>query len=401
MLPIKIDSRFRRILNFISTIAWTLSLAAYFFQFPFSWASSWILPFFFVFLLTQVPNIRLPQSKPLRILLLIYGLYLLVEAIRSVFLGVSLDRIIRFFAILLLIPLCCMVRPKVFQRHLRILTFLAVGKALLLIAIAFNLLVVGSHDAIRAWLYEHNRGDIYLLHGLPYVQVHGNALLIVAFMVECMHHRRLTKQGALILVGVLCAGNFAFILGLAAFVCYLLWLYIVPKIKSGEINLRKTLIIAGICAVPALAYFILKVIEKSAVSNAVRMDQFKILLDTNLLWGRGLGSFIEASTSFVSYSGEIYYELQTLYIVNQIGFVGIALYFFISLHAVSKRGKHTLVVYLIYLLYSFWNPYCFDATQLISCFAILNMLPLGGNNDQSSYHYLLPGCFRGEKRGGN
>ena len=398
MLPIKVDSRFRRILNFIGIIAWTLALFAYFFQFPYAWLSSWILPFFFVFLATQFVNIRLPKSKPLRILLMCYALYLCVEAIRSVVLGVALGRIIRFLAILLLIPMCCMIRPKAFQRHLRILSFLATGKAVLLIAIAFNLLLVGNHDAIRAWVTTHNRGDIYLLHGLPYVQVHGNALLMVSFMVDCMHNRKLTKQGALILAGILCAGNFAFILGLAGFGCYLLWLYLVPKIKAGKIDLRKLMITAGICAIPAAAFFIYKVIEKSAVSNAVRISQIGILLDTNLLWGSGLGSIIEATTKFITYSGDIYFELQTLYIINQIGFVGIGLYFFISLHAVSKRSKSTLIVYLLYLLYSFWNPYCFDATQLISCFAILNMLPQGGNDDQSSYYYLLPGYFRGEKR---
>lgn len=399
MLSIGFGSNFRRITNFIGTVAWTLSLVAYFFQFPFSWASSWILPFFFVFLLTQLVNIQLPKSKSLRILLGIYALYLTVEAIRSMILGVAFSRILRFFVILLLIPLCCMIKPKAFKQKLRILSFLAAVKAVLLIAIAFNLLVVGRHDAIRAWVTTHNRGDIYLLHGLPYVQVHGNALLIVAFMVDFMHNRRLTKQGALILAGIFCAGNFAFVLGLAAFGIYLLWLYLVPKIKAGKINLRRTLITAGICAIPTIVYFVYKVIEKSAVSNVVRIDQIKILLDTNLLWGRGLGSVIEATTKLVTYSGEIYFEMQTLYIINQIGFVGIGLYFFITLHAVSNRGMPTMIIYLFYLLYSFWNPYCFDATHLISCFAILNMLPLGGNHDQSSYYYLLPGYFRGEKRG--
>ena len=398
MLPIKVDSRFLRISNFIGIVAWTLSLAAYFFQFPFSWASRWILPCFFVFLATQIANIRLPENKILRRIIAIYIIYLCVEAIRSVVLGVSFGRIARFFVILLLIPLCCMIRPKFFKRHLRILTYLATIKAILLIVIAFNLLVVGNHEAIRAWVTTHNRGDIYLLHGLPYVQVHGNALLMVAFMVDCMHHRRLTKQGALILVGILCAGNFAFILGLGGFAAYSLWAYLVPKIKAGEVNLRKLIITASICAIPAIIYFIYKIIEKSSVSNVVRLDQIKFLLDTNLLWGRGLGSIIEVTTSIATYSGDIYFELQTLYIINQIGFVGIALYFFISLHAVSKRGKSTLIVYLLYLLYSFWNPYCFDATHLISCFAILNMLPFGGNDDQSSYYYLLPGYFRGKKR---
>lgn len=399
MLPIKVDSRFRRTINFIGIVAWTLSLIAYFFQFPFSWASNWILPCFFVFLATQFVNIRLPKSKNLRILLFLYALYLFVEAIRSIVLGISLGRIIRFFMILLLIPLCCMIRPKAFKRHLHILTFFASVKAVLLIVIAFNLLVVGRHDAIRAWVFVHNRGDIYLLNGLPYVQVHGNALLMVAFMVDYMHNRRLTKQGGLILAGILCAGNFAFVLGLGGFGVYLLSLYLLPKIKAGIINIRKTLITAGICAIPIAAFFIYKIIEKSAVSNVVRIDQIGILLDTNLLWGRGLGSFIEAVTPLVTYSGDIYFELQTLYIINQIGFIGIGLYFFLSLHAVSRRGKPTLIVYLLYLLYSFWNPYCFDATHLISCFAILNMMPLGGNDDQSSYYYLLPGHYRGEKRG--
>lgn len=69
----------------------------------------------------------------------------------------------------------------------------------------------------RAWAQSSNVGDIYILNGVPRIQLVGNALLLVGFMIEVCRKNRITLVSAVLLFGVLAAGNGAFILGIAIF----------------------------------------------------------------------------------------------------------------------------------------------------------------------------------------
>ena len=80
----------------------------------------------------------------------------------------------------------------------------------------------------------------------------------------------------------------------------------------------------------------------------------------------------------------MYFEMQTLYIINQIGIVGILLFYSLVFVNVKKQGIEKVIVYVIYLIYSFWNPYCFDTTQIIATILIINVSTKELENIESS-----------------
>jgi hypothetical protein len=114
---------------------------------------------------------------------------------------------------------------------------------------------------------------------------------------------------------------------------------------------------------------------KKVISNATRTDQAKVLLTTgNIISGNGFGTSIHSVTKFRDYTDDIYFELQTLYIINQIGLIGYFLFMLCTIYIFYNHNKRMLPVYIIYLLYTFWNPYCFDTTHMVAAFF------LTGNN---------------------
>ena len=262
----------------------------------------------------------------------------------------------------------------------------------MIITIALYLVYTQNHDYIRNWVTMNGLGDIYLLGPLsPKVQVHGNALLVMAFIISYMKDKGFSKVNIILLLGVLFAGNFAYYLGLALFfVCKGVLLgYKWLKQKNKKIVILLITFIIGI--IISIPYIQSTIKLKSEFSNAVRFEQAEMLLDTNALIGNGIGHSISKTTEFRKYDGDIYFELQTLYIYNQLGIIGIILFYITVLSQFfDKKGK--LIIYLIYLFYTFWNPYCFDTTQMIVTIIVMNcdFIERIFNNDKSINNNIQP-----------
>jgi len=374
----------------LGTIFWTAAVCAYFFQFPFSFLSSLITPCLALYFLTQLPNLYVPKNKCFVIGAIAYFAFIAFCAVRSLILGIPFSRIFRFAVILIEVPLFCFIKDPQFTHKRQIFLICAVLKSVMLILITVMMLCWGDYSPFRIWARVNQFGDIYILNGVPKVQVHGNALLIMAFFTDFLQSKRLNLCNIVVLIGVLLAGNFAFFLALGLFVLWLGRNWAVKIIKNnryGKHIIAAILLIAVIITVP---YLIGKLNEKSEFSNATRIDQAAVLLDANPVIGDGLGYIVRAVTPTRVYDGDIYFELQSLYIYKQIGLIGIGLFYFITVYAVAHRGKNRLVLYLIYLAYTFWNPYCFDVTQIIAIILILNTAKLGAGHEKSAYYRLLP-----------
>lgn len=67
---------------------------------------------------------------------------------------------------------------------------------------------------------KYGAGDIYILNGIPRVQILGTSIFVTLFICEFMKERRLTFYGALMAVTALAAGNSAYVLGIFAFVVF-------------------------------------------------------------------------------------------------------------------------------------------------------------------------------------
>ena len=48
------------------------------------------------------------------------------------------------------------------------------------------------------------------------------------------------------------------------------------------------------------------------------------------------------------------------------------LFYALVFRPIWKTGKRETILFLIYLLYTFWNPYCFDSTEMIVILMLIN-----------------------------
>lgn len=348
------------------------ALFSYYFQCPFAYLSRFIIPFTFAFILLESNNLHF-KKYGYQPFLYFYIVFLNVLFIFSILKGTELSRILRFYLILLAIPICFAVKDQEFEAGEKLFIYLAFAKSVMLIGIAVWLLWSQDYEPFRNWARIHNFGDIYILQGIPRVQVKGNALLLVAFMLDYLKKRRLTISSIIVFLGILAAGNFAFILGLGAFFGYRMVAVLFSN--RGRKRFQKiAIILFGIIGLAIIIpYANNQKVLKSAYSNKVRIEQAKILLDTNILTGNGLGYSVTTDNELLEkYNNSLYYEMQTFYIFNQIGLLGIIPFYIITLWPAYKNGKQKFWIYLIYLFYSFWNPYCFDTTQMLAIIAIVN-----------------------------
>ncbi len=78
-----------------------------------------------------------------------------------------------------------------------------------------------------------------------------------------------------------------------------------------------------------------------------------------ILFGQGLGNKIDIKTQWKDYSDNIYYELQSLYIMNQVGILFFTWFVIINI-LLSKyfiKYKILLIAYVSYIFYALFNPY--------------------------------------------
>jgi hypothetical protein len=211
----------------------------------------------------------------------------------------------------------------------------------------------------------------------------GNALLPFAFFVSFIYYQKKLRILMLFIfiLAILCAGNFAFLLAILLF-SGLYYIYIKRwTLKKIVINGFLGIILLSVIAVPSYTYFA-KIIEKKAISsNPTRIDQGNVLINnmaeglSTILFGQGLGNKINVKTQWRDYSHSIYYELQALYIMNQVGIIFFS--FFILLNLLLSiffiKYKVLLIAYASYIFYALFNPYFFDTNHIVVIIVLLSL----------------------------
>lgn len=370
-----ITIRYKQIVLWIGLISWSLMIGCHYFQVPFKNISAFIAPSAFIFLLTKIKRFRFRERLVYPFIFCIYFIYASFSLIYGLISGNPFAIGMRFFLILLAIIFYSSIFEGSFEKEYKIFKFLSVCKVFYLFSIFIIVLITGNILHWREWARSNVFGDVYynqtFLIKIPMVQLKGNALLVVAFMVDYIRNKRFTKYNVLILFGVLIAGNFAYIAALVLFFGILMILFLN---KGNYMTFKKLAIIILLIVgmILALIYTYSQFEIKGQYSNLVRNEQASLLLNANPFIGEGLGNVLEIKTKFRDYTGDISFELMTLYIFNQIGIIGLALFYYLTLFPVMKRGNQCIFIYSIYLFFTFWNPYCFDTTQMMALMVILN-----------------------------
>jgi len=312
-------------------------------------------------------------------------MYLLLMIIYSLYLLNEIPHIIRFSLILFLIQIAYFLKPN--YRYIEIFILFLSIQALFIIG--FELYLILNYDLknympIRYFFREQGWGDVYTYDGVLWkIQIKGTALLTFGFFVIIIYYNGIKKYilASIFLLSILFAGNFAYILGVLFFssLYYLFsrrW-----TVRKMVLDMVSIFILTLIFSIPVFNY-LMEVIEmKSEMSNKVRADQVEILIsDLNennrtIIFGKGLGNTVNIKTKWRDYSDQVYYELQSVYILNQVGCMFFIYFIIINiiLAFFFIRYKILLICYGSYLFYSIFNPYFFDTNHIVVIIILLSL----------------------------
>lgn len=242
--------------------------------------------------------------------------------------------------------------------------------------ILFSFFTPESYLPIRNYSIEQGWGDIYYQWNYYKIPIKGNALLPFVFFVSFLYKpwskNLLRAFQFIILLAIIIAGNFAYFISVSLFVFYLFFKRAANK-KVAYFRILAFITLA-LTLTPTLIVIISNVLEeKSGDSLGTRWDQFFVLMNNlnesfvTLVLGQGVGNTLSIITSFRDYTDNIYFELQSLYFLNQLGILNLLIYIGVSLVFMNMyiRYKELYIIYILYIIYAFTNPYMFDTNQVI------------------------------------
>lgn len=290
----------------------------------------------------------------------------------------------RFLAIVLCLFLAYWVKiPKSF---IKIFFFFIIIQCLFLIILELYLILyldLRSYIPLRLFFKSNNWGDIHSFYGGFYkIQLKGNALIPFAFYLTLLSdftvkYKRLIQ--VVLLLGIIIAGNFAFLIATFLFISG--W-YIFRNLRKKEI-IKRAIIYSIVIALlfGSILAFINDTMSKKDTSIGAREDQTELLITnlcdnaTTLLFGKGLGNTIDINTQYRNYKDMVYYELQSLYFLNQLGLINFIIFIGLSTYLAIKKivDKDLLFVYFCYIIYSVTNPYILDTNQVIVILVLTNL----------------------------
>lgn len=230
--------------------------------------------------------------------------------------------------------------------------------------------------SLRNWCITNGIGDIYPKYGSFYaIQIVGTAALPFVFMlsfVENIFNKKKHLLQLILFIGIIIAGNFGFLVSIFFFFIA----YHLIKTTSARKVVNNLIIAIGILIVvgPAAFNFVSETMEsKKEVSNTIRVEQTDILINDlaennfSLLFGKGLGNTVNAKTSFRDYTDNIYFELQSIYIFNQLGVIPFFLFIVLNIYFTLKyiQNSKYILLYISYVVYAVTNPYIFNTNQVV------------------------------------
>jgi hypothetical protein len=370
----------------------------------------------FIFFAPLIFSKLFSEKSTIRFLLIINVASLFLLSLYSFFIqDNSFTLVIRFFVILVLI-LTAFFLPR---KNFFVQSFIAITVIHSLFLLIFEIYIVFFSDPhypthIRNTVLAMGVGDIYSYNGFYYrIQIKGNSLLPIAFLISLFSIQKKTLKvviSSLLFIGTFIAGNFAFIIAVVFFfmVHLLIILRRVVLVKKEiikgflfksrartSITLLLVVTLLALIIIPTLSYVKDVLERKSDYSIPTRFDQVVVLMDDlaespmTLLFGQGLGNTVNVKTEYRDYTNDIYFELQSLYILNQVGILYMIL--FLITHFIFAvyfwRNWKVYLLYLSYLLYGITNPYIFDTTNII-IIIVLTSLSKQLNDINNKGYYL-------------
>ncbi|ENB6012846.1 O146 family O-antigen polymerase [Escherichia coli] len=345
-------------------------------------------------------------------------IFLSVHGLYSLYSGNDPVLISRFYIILILIIVSYYAAIKSIS-YINIFIFLAVTQAFVIIGLeAFMFLNFrfSDYSAIRNYFIDNQFGDIYTYNGFFYhIQIKGNALLLFSYMISFYLYNKTNNKlyllsSMFLALAVLFCGNLAFYI---TFLIHAFIFLFLRKARTYNQLLLKVfifLITFGVFISYSGMEYLVKAYElkfqgANFSSMGTRFDQFNVLIDDlfenvlTALVGQGLGNIINVQTAVRNYSDYIYYELQAVYFLNQLGVLLFLLFVIINVILTLKFIKpiELRIVYMLYILYALVNPYMLDTNHVVVVFILVSLSSIfskggdysyNGKKHISSYNYI-------------
>ena len=287
---------------------------------------------------------------------------------------------VKFYIVLLSIGLAYFVKVDKFA--LKWFVILCLLQVLVMLAIAIYIMTflnINSYLPLRVFFIEKGWGDIYTFNGYFYrIQIKGSALLVIAFILN-LEIKLFSKRYIItfiLLLGIVLAGNFAFLIALAIYFIYkIISLKTIRSLNGYFLKIITSLFFLSLFF-PQIYRYISQTIEgKSDNSLSMRWDQVDVLLksltENNLVFllGRGLGHTLDVITAIRDYRDGIYFEIQIIYIINQLGVIFflcfIAYNIFIVILRWGRNSREVYIAYVVYIVYAVTNPYILDTNHVV------------------------------------
>lgn len=284
--------------------------------------------------------------------------------------------VLRFSTILILLTLAYFI--KLPTSIVRIFNVFVLIEAIFVIALEAILLFAFTKETyapVRFFFLDRGFGDVYTYNGwFYYIQIRGTAILPFAYMFTYIRpgNRSVWLTRGILFFSVIFAGNFGYLIGLAFF--HLIWFFKSDDVAVFRSKVFKVLILAALLILPVMQFVFSTLERKQGQSLGTRFDQTEVLMSDlgsslpNFFLGRGLGNQIERQTDFRDYSHFIYYELQSLYFLNQMGVILFLIFITYNILMTLynyRQNPWIIVLYASYIIYAATNPYFLDTTQIV------------------------------------
>lgn len=304
------------------------------------------------------------------------SLWLSVLFIYSLFSGNEATLIIHFMIaiILLLSSNFAQNIPKIFLQIFFILVTLQ-SLFLIFMELVLNIFYTpSSYLILREIFIDKGWGDLYTYNDFFYrIQVKGNALIPFAFFLTFIKEVKFSLKynkfhRFIAFAGICIAGNFAFWISTFIFLVGYSIFFGKNRILNAIIVLITVILAAGY-----IFHYVTDVLSRKVDSLGTRGDQFFVLISgltdniNHFTFGNGLGSTLSVRTSFRDYTGDIYFELQGVYYIYQLGILNSLIFFGLMFYLAFKKifYKDLLFIYIVYLTYAVSNPYFLDTNHIV------------------------------------
>lgn len=376
----------KRYINTVSFILFSFLLLCLTRQVPFSILSGLIAPLLILTcVVTSVKGVYKQSIKPFSL----FFIFLILLSSYSISQGNDISLNIRFFIILLLINIIPILRFEegVYLKAFNVIfTIQAVIVIILGVSLPF-IFDLETYLPFRHFITSNGWGDIYTYNGYVYkIQVVGNALIPFALFLSFFRYKKgecSALNVCIYLLAIFFCGNLAFYLFTVAF-------FIGFYVLDSNLKIRASIstciyfILFSVCMCIFLFYTYNMIIMKSTgdvSSIGTRFDQAQVLINDmssnifSVLFGNGLGHTINIKTMARDYTENIYFELQSLYILNQIGFVGMAMLSIFHLKLIFNflKSKKIILIYVCYIGYALINPYMFDSNHCVVLILLMSL----------------------------